>query len=242
MQRERRYKYNKEEVKEAVDKSECYADVFRNLGLPVNGGSYPWIKKLIKSHDISVDHFSPEKAMEIRLKKLREATARDWAAPIPNGSREKAKNLKLHMLAHGKKYECSDCGLTEWRGNKISLDIDHTDGNCENNETNNLQFLCPNCHRQKTHLDILAKKNKCETCGNIIGKKSKWCRPCSPRSSPQTTKIDWPDKENLEKLVWSKPMTRLSKELGVSDNSIIKRCKKLGIERPDRYYWLKKQK
>jgi len=33
------------------------------------------------------------------------------------------------------------------------LDVDHIDGNHKNNEINNLQTLCANCHRLKTKLE-----------------------------------------------------------------------------------------
>ena len=45
-------------------------------------------------------------------------------------------------------YRCSCCGIENWMGEKISLDLDHIDGNNKNNFPNNLRFLCPNCHRQ----------------------------------------------------------------------------------------------
>lgn len=50
-----------------------------------------------------------------------------------------------------------------------------------------------------------------------------------------------PDKETLEKLVWSKPSIELAIELGVSDRMIGKWCVKLGISKPPRGYWQKKR-
>jgi hypothetical protein len=52
-------------------------------------------------------------------------------------------------------------------------------------------------------------------------------------------KITWPSKEEIEKLVWEKPIYILCKELGVSDNAVIKHCKKFDISRPPVGYWLK---
>jgi hypothetical protein len=46
-------------------------------------------------------------------------------------------------------------------------------------------------------------------------------------------------KNELEKLVWSKPTTILAKELGVSDVAIAKRCKSLGITKPKPGFWAK---
>jgi hypothetical protein len=30
--------------------------------------------------------------------------------------------------------------------NKVPIEIEHKDGNCENNRLDNLELLCPNCH------------------------------------------------------------------------------------------------
>ena len=45
-------------------------------------------------------------------------------------------------------YKCSACGISDWLGKPISLDLDHIDGNNKNNFPSNWRFLCPNCHRQ----------------------------------------------------------------------------------------------
>jgi ssDNA-binding Zn-finger/Zn-ribbon topoisomerase 1 len=38
--------------------------------------------------------------------------------------------------------------MNEWNGKSIVLEIDHIDGNSENNSPENLRFICPNCHSQ----------------------------------------------------------------------------------------------
>jgi hypothetical protein len=45
-----------------------------------------------------------------------------------------------------KKEECEGCGITEWMGEKIVLELHHVDGDRYNNTLENLQILCPNCH------------------------------------------------------------------------------------------------
>jgi hypothetical protein len=43
---------------------------------------------------------------------------------------------------------CDDCGLTEWRGRPISIQIDHRNGIRDDHRLENLRMLCPNCHSQ----------------------------------------------------------------------------------------------
>jgi hypothetical protein len=45
-------------------------------------------------------------------------------------------------------YKCSKCGIEEWLGETIILDLDHINGNNRDNRLENLRYLCPNCHSQ----------------------------------------------------------------------------------------------
>ena len=63
------------------------------------------------------------------------------------GENVKSHILKLKLIKDGIKEEkCELCGLTEWQGVKIPLELHHKDGDHFNNEISNLQILCPNCH------------------------------------------------------------------------------------------------
>lgn len=42
--------------------------------------------------------------------------------------------------------ECSRCGLSEWQGEPITLELDHVNGVRDDHRLSNLRFLCPNCH------------------------------------------------------------------------------------------------
>lgn len=55
--------------------------------------------------------------------------------------------IRKKLLNEGyKKYQCENCGLTEWQGQPIPLEVHHIDGNRFNNSLDNFQLLCPNCH------------------------------------------------------------------------------------------------
>ena len=56
-------------------------------------------------------------------------------------------------------------------------------------------------------------------------------------SRKKNLSIKWPSDKELKKLVWEKPLSRLSKDLGVSDSAIRKRCKKNGIGLPKNGHW-----
>jgi hypothetical protein len=40
------------------------------------------------------------------------------------------------------------CGISEWNGKPLVLELEHKDGNSDNNTEENLCCLCPNCHSQ----------------------------------------------------------------------------------------------
>ena len=67
---------------------------------------------------------------------------------IEKGKIRKATTLKKYIIEkHGDK--CSKCDiLNEWNGEPLVLQLDHIDGNSDNNLPTNLRLLCPNCHSQ----------------------------------------------------------------------------------------------
>ena len=38
------------------------------------------------------------------------------------------------------------CGISRWLDGEVPLQLDHKDGNKDNNNLKNLRLLCPNCH------------------------------------------------------------------------------------------------
>ena len=53
--------------------------------------------------------------------------------------------------------ECAVCGINQWNGKSINLELDHVDGNRRNHLLANLRLLCPNCHSQT---DTYRSKNR----------------------------------------------------------------------------------
>lgn len=53
-----------------------------------------------------------------------------------------------NFLKVWKGYYCEHCGISEWNGKEITLEVEHIDGNSQNASPNNVCLLCPNCHSQ----------------------------------------------------------------------------------------------
>ena len=63
------------------------------------------------------------------------------------GSCVKSHKLKLKLIRDGvKEAKCELCGVSEWQGVKLPLELHHINGNHYDNVFSNLQILCPNCH------------------------------------------------------------------------------------------------
>ena len=60
--------------------------------------------------------------------------------------KERPTLRKLISITKG--YMCSICGISEWNGYKITLIVDHIDGNAGNNLPDNVRLVCPNCNSQ----------------------------------------------------------------------------------------------
>lgn len=105
---------------------------------------------------------------------------------------------------------------------------------------------------------IHRKSQRCVTCANVIVqqknvvKRTKSMVPKIPskrkatnskdqawRTQPRPSrhKIPHPTAEELHTLVWSKPITQLAVDLGVSDVAIHKWCRQLGVEKPPKGYF-----
>jgi uncharacterized protein YggL (DUF469 family) len=53
--------------------------------------------------------------------------------------------------------KCNHCGIDKWNNKPITLELEHIDGNHSNNNRENLEAICPNCHSQT---DTWRGKNK----------------------------------------------------------------------------------
>lgn len=122
---------NEELLINAVASSQSIAEVCRSLGLAPKGGNYKTIKHHITRLNLSTDHH------------LGQAWNRENYAE-PSASRHKG-TLKQYIIRENG-HKCEQCGLSEWQGEPIPLEMDHINGKNNDNRLDNLRILCCNCH------------------------------------------------------------------------------------------------
>lgn len=195
-----------------------------------------WINYKIKEYEIDISHWTGQGHLR--------GKTHNWSVKTPleeilvEKSYYSGSKLKQRLVSAGSlEDKCYSCGITDWQNKKISLHLEHINGNHLDNRLENLTVLCPNCHSQtKTYCrrkpSIQTNENnetpklkktyflpdiKC-TCGNKIKMGSKTCKSCVPK----TTKIEWPPKEELILMVKDSGYCAVARKLGVSDNAIRK--------------------
>jgi Zn finger protein HypA/HybF involved in hydrogenase expression len=120
--------------------------VAKALGLAPAGGSYRTIKRYIIAWGLDVSHFTGQAWVGTR------------PGPTPGqrytleeifreGSTYPTGHLLKIILREGyRERRCESCGLTEWLGQPIAIEVDHANGVNNDHRLENLRLLCPNCH------------------------------------------------------------------------------------------------
>lgn len=137
------YQVSDEQFREIVASSNTYSDCLRALGLGTKGGSSTDIlKRRISELNCSIEHFGrrgPGCQAKYALIDIL----------VENSTYANISSLKRRLVREGVlEYKCAVCGINEWLGQEISLQLDHINGVNNDHRAENLRFLCPNCHSQ----------------------------------------------------------------------------------------------
>lgn len=277
-------KFTLDEIKAICTKSQSYRQFALQLGYSEN--STDSVKKLINEYQLDISHFKGQGWSKDSV---------DMSIFQYNKSCKSDTMIRALTILRG--WKCERCGRTEWEGQRIPLCVHHIDGNHINNQIENLQVLCPNCHAQtdnycgrnknkrppitdeqfvealrqttsirqalqklginyaakyyyekahklieenniiqkpkkekqqktKPQKKIKIETNHCIDCGKIIDNRSQRCEECEHKRQRKT---EWPQRDELKKLIRAQPFSTIGKMYNVSDNAVRKWCKNYNL-------------
>ena len=131
----RKYRnYTNEDIVRYSKEVNSIASLLKRLELKPSGGNYANIKNILQKLKIDTSHWTGQGWNK-------DQQLKDWTMYSRVG------HLKKHLIKE-KSHKCEKCLLTTWLEQNIVLEVHHKDGNRTNNNFDNLQLLCCNCHAQ----------------------------------------------------------------------------------------------
>lgn len=237
--------YSEDAAREAIAASTNWSEALRRLGLRAAGGNHSVLKRWAAVWGISADHFTPHALLGTYAQRKRIPLEEI----LVEGSTYTRSSLKRRLYDAGLKTRaCELCGQSElWRGQRMSLIIDHINGVHDDNRLENLRIVCPNCAATlPTHCARNLPRTVCPSCGGEFRKKNGRQRYCSQKcwqASPECRaakakagrpKVQRPTYEQLLGDLREMSWVAVGRKYGVSDNAVRKWLRRYEAERGER--------
>ncbi len=146
----RKRNYTDEDFVQAVKTSYSIAQTLQKLNLSASGANYKLAKWRMEHLGADHSHFTGQGHLKGKTHNW------SWKNRIPleeimvrRSNYLSTCHLKKRLIRENILEEkCYECGLVEWRGMPIVVQLEHKNGDNRDNRKENLTFLCPNCHSQ----------------------------------------------------------------------------------------------
>jgi hypothetical protein len=211
--------YTEEQFVDAVKSSYSMASVLRKIGVRPTGGNYDVARRRIKTLNLDSSHFTGSGHLK--------GKTHNWAKKTPLGDilingfngGIGTNNLKLRLFKEGLlQKKCYRCGISDWLGERLSLELEHKNGNRYDNRIENLEILCPNCHSLTSTYRGRGKNKSCKK--DVVRKKER-----------KLIDIDISDAE-LVKLISKRSTVEVGKIFNVSPRTVRRICFSRNIKIP----------
>ena len=221
--------YSVEEITYIVSISTSYKDFARKIGYSntPSGDTVKFLQEKLKNYDTS--HFGKKVAIKrdeenifVKDSTASQHTLRNW-----------------YLKGNYTDYKCAICGQEPlWNDQPMSLILDHINGINNDDQLENLRWVCPNCNSQlettgsrNPNRKNFAKKYYCKDCGQEISRNSERCLKCASASRIIPNDNMPVTREELKNLIRTQSFVSIGKKYNITDNAIKKWCDKFNLPR-----------
>lgn len=159
--------YEKNKFQKIISESTSVSEILRKIGLADKGYNHTKLTKFLKDSDYDT---STIKGRHINKSNHKGKPKKLLSEILCENSTGQSDKIKKRLLESGVKvYKCEnpECGVSEWHGMPIQLQLHHINGNHFDNRLENLVLLCPNCHSQTSNF---GSKNSADFLNKILSK------------------------------------------------------------------------
>ena len=212
-------RYTQEQFINAVKNSFSIASVLKNIGVRPTGGNYDVAKRNIKNLALDISHFTGQGHLRGKTHNWAKKTeTKDILIDNYNGG-VSTHSLKKRLIKEGLlQKKCYHCGIDEWLGQELSLELEHKNCNRNDNRIENLELLCPNCHS----LTLTYRGKNTKINNDKIGSSSplgvivEYVKPIIP------LRIITISNEELQEKLKTTSIINIARELDVNDKALRK--------------------